>query len=117
MSSLNRYVDIHQLLQTRSTPAAVKVYAMNGLLQNKERAKSCGNGGGDAEGEQTDGKEAPLKLPRSVVKRIVMLDEDQSRITGTDTLSCKGQIIVAQPFAETACAVCRRCPRAAQYHR
>lgn len=64
----------------------------NEALQNKERLKSCGNGDGEAEGGQTDAKEAPLKLPRSVVKRIVMLDEDQSKITGAADFFCKSTV-------------------------
>eukprot|EP00892_Ulva_mutabilis_P004812 jgi/Ulvmu1/2702/UM014_0158.1 len=51
--------------------------------QNKENAKATAPGDNpETDGQQTGPKEAPLKLPRSVVKRIVMLDEDQTRITG-----------------------------------
>lgn len=56
------------------------------MPQNKEHVKrSHDDGAGKDPGGVT---EAPLKLPRSVVKRIVMLDQEQSRISGAMCRSC-----------------------------
>ena len=50
-------------------------------MQNKEQAKKdAATGGGEGEGDPK--KTAPMSLPKSVVKKIVMLDEDQTRIAG-----------------------------------
>jgi histone H3/H4 len=51
------------------------------MLQNKEKSKkNDAPSGADVEGEGKKG--SPMSLPKSVVKRIVMLDEDQTRIAG-----------------------------------
>jgi histone H3/H4 len=51
------------------------------FIQNKEQAqKDSASGKGD--GVEDPKKAAPMSLPKGVVKKIVMLDEDQTRIAG-----------------------------------
>lgn len=49
-------------------------------MQNKEQAGK--NAASEGEGDGDANRTAPMSLPKSVVKKIVMLDEDQTRIAG-----------------------------------